>query len=99
MAAEHLPASLLNDRDRVRMGAAVLRLGSMLGWEPRDIIAFTEGLTNCCWRRCGCNEFEAVLEEYLAVGRAIQAKVARRRLRAQAAISSNREERDDAHTG
>jgi hypothetical protein len=71
----------------------------MLGWEPCDIIAFTEGLTNCSWRRCGSDEFEAVLEEYLAMGRAIQGKVARRRLRSQAAISSNREERDDAHTG
>lgn len=99
MVAEHWPASLLNDRDRVRMRAAVLRLGNMLGWEPRDIIAFTEGLTNCSWRRCGCNEFEAVLEEYLAMGRAIQANVARRRLRAQSAISANREEGDDAHAG
>jgi len=81
------------------MRAAVLRLGSMLGWEPRDIIAFTEGLTNCSWRRCGCDEFEVVLEEYLAMGLAIQGKVARRRLRAQSAISAKREERDDAYAG
>jgi hypothetical protein len=94
--AEHCSARRLDDRDRVRMRAAVLRLGTMLGWEPREIIAFTEALTNCSWRQCGCDEFEAVLEEYLAMGRVIQRKVARRRLRPQASISANQEEYDDA---
>jgi len=71
----------------------------MLGWEPHDIIGFTEGLTNCSWRRCGCDEFQAVLEEYLAMGRAIQQKVARRRVREQGAISVEREERENAAAG
>lgn len=96
MIADRYPSGRLDDRDRVRMRAAVLRLGSMLGWEPQDIIAFAEGLTHCSWRRCGCDEFEAVLEEYLAMGRAIQGKVARRRLCVQRTPSAKREEGDDA---
>jgi len=71
----------------------------MLGWEPHDIIAFTESLTNCPWRRCGCDEFQAVLEEYLAMGHAIQQKVARRRVREQGAIFLEGGEHDDAAAG
>jgi len=63
---------------RIRLRAAVLRIGALLGWEPHDVIAFAEALTNCPWRRCGCDEFETVLEEYLALGRVIGEKARRR---------------------
>jgi hypothetical protein len=68
---------------RIRLRAAVLRIGARLGWEPHEAIAFTEALTGCPWRRCGCDEFEAVLEEYLALGRVIQEKARRRKARRQ----------------
>jgi hypothetical protein len=76
MASDRLGSRPVDRRDRVHLRTAVLHIGGLLGWEPSDIIAFTEGLTGRPWRRCGCEEFETVLEEYLAVGRAKEAILA-----------------------
>ena len=62
----------------VRLRAAVLRLGGLLGWQPREVIAFAEAVTNRPWRQCGSTDFEAVLEEYRALLRAIHDKAERR---------------------
>jgi hypothetical protein len=64
-------------RRRAELRAAVLRLGGLLGWGSREAISFAEAVTNRPWRRCGCTEFETVLEEYWAIGRVIQEKRAR----------------------
>ena len=64
-------------RRRAELRAAVLRLGGLLGWGSREAITFAEVVTNRPWRRCGCEEFETVLEEYWAIGRVIQEKRAR----------------------
>lgn len=66
-------------RRRAELRAAVLRLGGLLGWGSRDVIAFAEAVTDRPWRRCGCAEFERVVEEYWAIGRVIEEKRARRR--------------------
>jgi hypothetical protein len=66
-------------RHRAQLRAAVLRLGGLLGWGSSQAIAFTEAVTNRPWRRCGCAEFETVLEEYWAIGRVIQEKRIRAR--------------------
>ncbi len=65
-------------RRRAELRAAVLRLGGLLGWGSREAITFAEAVTNRPWRRCGCEEFETVVEEYWAIGRVIQGKRARR---------------------
>ena len=65
-------------RERIRLRADVLRYGGLLGWQAPQVIAFTEALTHCPWRRCGCAELWAVLDEYLAIMEVIQAKAARR---------------------
>ncbi len=64
-------------RRRAELRAAVLRLGGLLGWRSQEAITFAEVVTNRPWRRCGCEEFETVLEEYWAIGRVIQEKRAR----------------------
>ncbi len=64
-------------RRRAELRAAALRLGGFLGWRSGEVITFAEMVTNCPWRRCGCAEFEIVLEEYWAIGRVIQEKRAR----------------------
>jgi hypothetical protein len=69
----------LDERDADdRLRDAVLRLGGLLGWEPRDVMAFAEGLTGCPWERCGAVEFALVFDEYQMLVRAIEAKRARR---------------------
>ncbi len=65
---------------RVRLRAAVLHYGSLLGWQTQEVIAFAEALTGCPWRRCGCDELVAVLDEYLSIMDVIQGKAARRHL-------------------
>ena len=65
-------------RERIRLRGDVLRYGGLLGWQASEVIAFTEALTRCPWRRCGCVEFWAVLDEYLAIMEVIQAKATRR---------------------
>ena len=65
-------------RERVRLRGDVLHYGGLLGWQTSEVIAFTEALTHCPWRRCGCIEFWAVLDEYLAIMEVIQAKATRR---------------------
>ena len=67
-------------RRRAQLRAAILRLGGLLGWGSRDVIAFAEAVTDRPWRRCGCAEFERVVEEYWAIGRVIEEKRARREL-------------------
>ncbi|MBV9280637.1 MAG: hypothetical protein JOZ41_11185 [Chloroflexi bacterium] len=64
--------------ERARLPTTVLRLGELLGWGRQEVMAFTEALTGRRWHNCRREEFEAVLEEYRAMGRVIQAKVARR---------------------
>lgn len=64
-------------RRRAELRAAVLRLGGLLGWRSREVIAFVEAVTDRRWRRCGCSEFETVIEEFWAIGRVIQEKRAR----------------------
>jgi len=64
-------------RRRAELRVAVLRLGGLLGWGSREAITFAEAVTNRPWRRCGCEEFETVLEEYWAIGRVIEEKRAR----------------------
>lgn len=63
---------------RAELRAAVLRLGGLLGWQPRDVIVFAEAVTGRPWRRCGCADFETVIEEYWAIGRVIEEKRTRR---------------------
>jgi hypothetical protein len=65
-------------RDRVYLRAAVLRVGGLLGWKAHEVIGFTEALTGRGWGHCGPDEFQIVLDEYLALGRVIQQKVSRR---------------------
>jgi hypothetical protein len=85
-----------NTRDRRRrraeLRADVLRLGGLLGWRSREAIAFAEAVTNRPWRRCGCADFETVLEEYWAIGRVIQEKRAR-----QGRESDGVEREEDRH--
>jgi hypothetical protein len=68
MAAKRCAAVRPRD-DRARLRAAVLQLGATLGWEPHEVIAFTEALTDCSWGRCGSDEFRAALDEYLSIAR------------------------------
>lgn len=72
-----------NDRDmrrrRGELRTTVLCLGRLLGWDPREVVAFAEAVNDRPWRRCGCAEFERVVEEYWAIGRVIEEKWARRR--------------------
>ena len=62
---------------RVRLRAGVLRLGGMLGWEPREVISFAEAVAGCPWRHFGSAEFEMVLEEYRTIAHALRAKTKR----------------------
>ncbi len=82
--------------ERIRLRAAVLRLGGLLGWQPRDVIAFAEAVTNRPWRHCGCADFEAVLEEYRALLRAIHDKAERRAAREEQARLERTEVRSRA---
>lgn len=62
---------------RLRLRAAVLQAGSLLGWRPCEVLEFTEALTSRSWRHCGCGEFEAALDEYLKLAAARLSKVER----------------------
>ena len=64
--------------ERSRLRTAVLHYGGLLGWSAADVMTFTEALTNRRWRDCGCPEFLAVLDEYLAIMQVIQVKRDRR---------------------
>ena len=64
----HAPrASRASGRERARLRSGVLHLGSLLGWQPREVIDFAEAVAGCPWRECGCAQFRAVLEEYRAM--------------------------------
>lgn len=65
-------------RRRAELRAAVLRLGGVLGWRSGEVIVFAEAVTDRPWRRCGCADFETVIEEYWSIGRVIQEKRVRR---------------------
>ncbi len=82
--------------ERIRLRAAVLRLGGLLGWQPGEVLAFAEAVTNRPWRRCGCADFEAVLEEYRQLLRAIHDKAERRAAGKERARLEGREVRDCA---
>ena len=79
--------------ERVRLRAAVLRLGGILGWQPREVIAFAEAVTNRPWRHCGSADFEEVLDEYRSLLRVIHDKAERRAARKEQA----RLERTEVH--
>ena len=53
---------------------AVLTYGSRLGWPTAQIVTFTETLTGTLWEACDEPQFLAVLDEYLAILDAIQAR-------------------------
>ena len=73
------------------MRAAVLRLGSLLGWHTREVIAFAEAVTDRPWRRCGYADFEAVMEEYRSILHALHGKAARRAAREEEALGMRTE--------
>ena len=64
-------------RRRAQLRSAVLSLGAFLGWQPHEVISFTEALTGCTWQRCGHAELEAVLEEYQTLIQVIESKMSR----------------------
>jgi len=64
---------------RRRLRAGVLRLGSMLGLDRRQVIRLAEVVTGRTWRECQCVEFEQVVAEY----RAIVVRVMARQRRAE----------------
>jgi hypothetical protein len=64
--------------DRAYLRAAVLRLGGLLGWRAQEVIDFTEALTGRGWRHCTADDFQIVLDEYLALGQVIVDKAAPR---------------------
>ena len=68
----------------------VLTLGTQLGWRPNEIIAFAQGVTGRRWQDCRPAELEAVRDEYLAIQRAIEAKLLRRRARADTLLAGHR---------
>lgn len=82
--------------ERVRLRAAVLRLGGLLGWQPREITAFAEAVTNRPWQNCGPADFEAVLEEYRSLLRAIHDKAERRAAGREQVRLARREEQGRA---
>ncbi len=65
--------------ERARLRADVLRLGALLGWAPRDVVAFGEALTLRPWRRCSPAELATIRDEYLALIGAIRARAGRAR--------------------
>ncbi|MCL5107364.1 MAG: hypothetical protein M1401_00525 [Chloroflexi bacterium] len=73
MANTTNPAPATRD-ERLRLREGVLRLGGMLGWQPAEIIAFTEALTNRPWRRCSGSDFRLVLEEYAIIAQLLAGK-------------------------
>lgn len=81
MQAERHPwTTARRDTHRRRsLRSAVLRLGSLLGWPPRDVIAFTEALSGRRWRHCATSELQLVIGEYQQLAAAIAARRARRR--------------------
>ncbi len=90
----------LNERDEKRhLRHVVLQLGERLGWEPRDVMAFAEGLTGCPWAFCGSVEFAAVLDEYQMLIQAIEAKRTRQAVRAREHGSAAAEGGADASSG
>lgn len=61
-----------SESERARLRAEVLALGGILGWQPQEVIRFTEELTDCPWHRCGRVQFQAALAEYLDIAHAIE---------------------------
>jgi hypothetical protein len=84
MASEPRSSLVLAEDDCLALRTTVLRLGALLGWSPSEVIAFAEALTDCPWPSAGRDELELVVEEYLTLLRALQAKRARRATRDEA---------------
>ena len=74
MARKRPAAARVACRDRPRLRAAVLHLGSVLGWQPQDVIRFSEALTGCPWPRCTDADLAAVLDEYQTLIQLIEMK-------------------------
>ena len=72
-------ASRASGGERARLRSGVLHLGSLLGWQPREVIDFAEAVADCPWHECGCAEFRAVLEEYRAMLPLLHSKVEKRK--------------------
>ena len=71
-------AARAQDAERARLRSGVLHLGSLLGWQPREVIDFAEAVAGCPWHECGCAEFRAVLEEYRAMLPMLHSKAEKR---------------------
>ncbi len=59
---------------RAQLRGTVLRLGGLLGWPPSEVKSLVEDLTGIPWQRCGCDEFESVIDEYRSLTEVIAAK-------------------------
>lgn len=77
MARKRATPSRAAHHERARLRSAVLDLGGYLGWQPHEVISFSEALTGRPWQRCGCADLEAVLEEFRSLIQVIEAKAAR----------------------
>ena len=74
MTRKHPVAARVASRERPRLRAAVLHLGGVLGWQPQDVIRFSEALTGCPWPRCTDADLAAVLDEYQSLIEVIEMK-------------------------
>ena len=74
MARKRPAAAPVASRERPRLRTAVLHLGSVLGWQPQDVIRFSEALTGCPWPRCTDADLAAVLDEYQTLIQVIEMK-------------------------
>lgn len=63
----------------------VLRLGGLLGCQPREVKRLTEDLTRVPWQHCGCRELGIVLNEYFSIAGVVLAKRRREDRRVAAA--------------
>src|SRR5262245_29780577 len=69
--------AMLPSEERLRLRAAVLSAGAVLGWTTAAVIAFGEALTGVPWRRWGCAELEAALDELLGLLCVVRERAAR----------------------
>ncbi len=91
MAVELTRAVQSRRRERARLRTAVLRPGGLVGWHSRAVKAFVGALIGspCCRARTA--ELGAVLEEYVALARAIEARTVRRSPRQRAGCHAARD--------
>lgn len=65
MARRRISTRTPSRGERARLRAAVLNLGSQLGWPGDEVIAFGEALTGCPWLLTRRADLEVALPEYL----------------------------------